>query len=252
MAKKLGNLVLKFINGAIHWFVIVKWSFKMNKFKLSMLAAVAASAVASAAVADGFYVSVGGGVAVPSKKFKIYDGNLGIDAVLDAKQKQKNRGMVQAEVGASYGDFRAGLELAYLPKQSYDITVNGTHFEGKLKNSFAMFVNGYYDVKTLSDMFHPYVTAGIGFAGNPYELKTTATTDLITTTKTIKRKSGAKFAWKVGLGSMINLNDNFALDVAYKYMDLGSVSEKNDGNIKILSGFKRTAHVFSGAVVYKF
>jgi opacity protein-like surface antigen len=220
----------------------------MNKFKIAMLSATAAAFLAPAiASAEGMYVSIGGGYASPSKKFRLYDVN---NNLLSNKHKQKSSAMVNAEFGASFGDVRAGLELAYLPKKDYKISDSGVELSGKIKNTFAMFVNGYYDINGLSEMFVPYVTAGLGFSNFKYDLNYSATDN--TQLKTgYSRKKGSSFAWKVGLGSRINVSDSVALDVSYKYMNLGEV-EGDKTTTKLFTSFKRNAHTFNGGVVFKF
>lgn len=203
----------------------------MNKIKLSMLAVVAASSVASAAVADGFYVSIGGGAAVPSKKEQVSGTNT---------FKKATIGLVQGEVGYSFGDFRAGIELHYIPRIL--TAESGAEKKPSKFNSWGSLVNFYYDVKGLSDTFEPYVTAGFGGSS----VKSTEDSALrVVGQDNINRKS--LFTWKAGLGTRVNISENIALDAGYSYLGFARMQDLSSGK-KI----KLDAHTFSGAVVYKF
>jgi len=81
-------------------------------------------------------------------------------------------------------------------------------------------MNGYYDIN-LHKTIIPYVTAGVGIARNK------AGDFVSLDTITLKGKTNTSFVWNVGAGVKYNLNRNFALDLSYRYIDLGSIKTDN-------------------------
>ena len=88
-------------------------------------------------------------------------------------------------------------------------------------DSFAAFINGYYDVCfAKAQRFVPYLTAGLGMSRNKAGKLTLGTPSA--TGRTIN-----SFAWNAGAGFKFNFNERVAIDLGYRYMDLGTT--KSDG-----------------------
>ena len=82
-------------------------------------------------------------------------------------------------------------------------------------NASTLFLNLYYDFRN-STAFTPYVGAGLGmafqYANHTFSLPGySANFDERTTT----------FAWNLGAGVAYDLTDNFAVDLGYRYVNLG-------------------------------
>ncbi|MCR5169651.1 MAG: outer membrane beta-barrel protein [Desulfovibrio sp.] len=90
-------------------------------------------------------------------------------------------------------------------------------------NTTTLFANVYYDFHNSTD-FTPYIGAGAGLAFNyagytaSYQGQDFASGDKYSTT----------FAWNVGAGCSYAFNENFALDVAYRYVSTGASSVDGD------------------------
>jgi opacity protein-like surface antigen len=196
----------------------------MNKFKIAILSATAAAFLAPAfASAEGMYVSIGGGYDVVGKKKFELEGD---------EIKRKNGTSLNLELGTSLGDFRIGGEFSHMFKEEYTFQDDKL----KLKNT-SVFLNGYYDINGLSDMFVPYVTAGFGPSHAWFEVEDEDGKK--------KKYHGVTFAYKVGLGSRVNVSESVTLDLSYRYAELGKFNKADV--VK-----KRNFHTFNGGVVFKF
>ena len=86
-----------------------------------------------------------------------------------------------------------------------------------------LFVNVYYDINT-GTKFTPYVGAGMG-AGF---IRTKGTDDM--NGGVFRANTGSKtvtnFAWNIGLGLGYEITKNVALDIGYRFADLGKVQTK--------------------------
>ncbi len=83
-------------------------------------------------------------------------------------------------------------------------------------NSTTLLANVYYDFHN-STAFTPYIGAGLGLAFNYLGFDTeynNGYSDSMDDRQT-------NFAWQVGAGVAYAINENIAVDVAYRYLDLG-------------------------------
>ena len=80
----------------------------------------------------------------------------------------------------------------------------------KLRTQALMF-NAYYDFRTCS-AFTPYISAGLGGA----RMKLSAGEKSIHQTE---------LAWQLGLGVSYKINEHFAADLGYRYIDYGNFSD---------------------------
>jgi opacity protein-like surface antigen len=110
----------------------------------------------------------------------------------------------------------------------------------------AAFVNGYYDINSYK-MAVPYLTAGLGIGSNNAGYLKTDGEALC------KGRNKTNFVWNIGAGAMFKANNNFALDIGYKYMNLGH-TKTNDGKSAYDRAGKQTirSHQVLGSLIYSF
>ena len=192
---------------------------------------------ASSAVAMGndFYGRFDVGYMISAKKFS--NGN-----AYNQGKKSKHAPVYNVGVGYKFSDdVRSEFTLSY---RDFKYEDSGTTSKQKIKN-YTLFVNGFYDFKNDST-FTPYVTAGVGYAHNKAG-------SLVDSSNTYAGKKNGSFAWNVGFGSKFNLNQNFDIDLAYRYADLGKV-KLTDADTLNLAGkaVSHKAHEITLGLIYNF
>ena len=230
----------------------------MKNISKQVLALAATTMLSYNAIAqDSYYVKGEVGVTMPQK----------VD-----KQKLKKSAIFGIEGGYKMNEnFRFGLGLNF---------ANGMKFkdDGNLKDSkvksLILETNAYYDIADFNG-FTPYLTAGVGVARNKlkgdsttavsnsessgatrgfYKSKpvsdkavpTTGDVNIVSATDSSKSLKKTGLAWNIGFGGMYNINPEFAVDLAYRYRDLGKVKINKDDSKKLKS------HNITVGVVYKF
>ena len=126
-------------------------------------------------------------------------------------EKLKDGGFIEGGVGCQFTSmFRA------------DIT-GGYHFGTGLKDKYnsldaelstaTIFANGYVDFDMFTDFVTPYIGGGVGVAFH----------DISDVKRPPLSSSGSntQFAWNVQAGLVFDVTENIALDVGYRYLDLG-------------------------------
>ena len=115
---------------------------------------------------------------------------------------------------------RAEIEFALRgnSEKSWDSHFDGDSISTKgLWNTSTLFLNLYYDIQT-GTPFVPYIGAGAGLAFNYVEYtghnNTTGEHGSVSDNFT-------NFAWNVGAGVAYNFNENFAVDLGYRFMMMG-------------------------------
>ncbi len=206
-----------------------------KKFILvSFLSATALSAAASETNKD-YYVQFNSGAAYGQKpKGDFSQGTL------------DNSAIYGFAVGYKFHEnFRADWSLDYRPgfKNSYMTSETVTDEEGKRTyitsskvkvKSLVSMVNFYYDIVTI-DKFTPYATFGLGLARNKTNNYTrTTNSDQSDPSSTVVYSKGTRteFAWKIGLGSKYEINQDFDLDLRYQYADLGKFSTGGSASLE--------------------
>jgi len=170
-------------------------------------------------------------------------------------QEDVNRKLPQSEgstvVGLAGGyDFnrkfslpvRVELEYAYLGDSSKThqfidrygpYTVSSDNFKITLGGS-TLFANGYFDFHN-SSAFTPYVGMGLGASFMSVKAKGTV---IITGPGMSATYSGSdkvtsnNFAWNLGVGVAWKATDRIAVDLGYRYANLGKVKDAGTDNIK--------------------
>ena len=113
---------------------------------------------------------------------------------------------------------RAEIEFALRgnSEKSWDsIDPKGDFLSTKgLWNTSTLFLNLYYDIQT-GTPFVPYIGAGAGLAFNYVEYTVHGGEDYSAS------ENFTNFAWNVGAGVAYNFNENFAVDLGYRFMMMG-------------------------------
>ncbi len=125
---------------------------------------------------------------------------------------------------------RAELEFALRgnSEKSWDSMFGGANVSTKgLWNNSTLLLNLYYDIQT-DTPFVPYIGAGVGLAFNytEYTVNANSPSGYINASQS---DNFTNFAWNVGAGVAYNFNENFAVDVGYRFMMLGYNEVSNYG-----------------------
>ena len=114
--------------------------------------------------------------------------------------------------GYDYGTWRLEGEFTYRVNDNKEITSGGiTDPVGGDTSSMALMVNAYYDFRTVSPTFVPYLGVGIGGARVAAEV-----TDPTTAT-TVIDDSDMVLAYQVAAGVGFVVNKQITIDLGYKY-----------------------------------
>jgi opacity protein-like surface antigen len=115
-------------------------------------------------------------------------------------------------------------------------------------------VNGYVDFASTGH-WRPYVTAGIGAAGD--HLSNNCTSCDFGTRGAARTTT--QFAWDVGAGARIDVFPDLKLDIAYRFYDLGKFQgglnnnfSRNGNNLTGNDNFTLLVHTLTLGVVYPF
>ncbi len=122
--------------------------------------------------------------------------------------------------------FRADLNTQYR-RFRYDPTSTSSMGGGTISynqkvNNYSLFVNGYADLPNKT-RFTPYVTVGVGYSHNEGKDLTVRSSAVPVASFTSSGNSNGDFAWNIGIGSRIKIDDLLDLDLSYRYLDLGKV-----------------------------
>jgi opacity protein-like surface antigen len=153
--------------------------------------------------------------------------------------------MLEAGAGWHFGHgLRLSATIGFLPSMDYSGHSNflqGTSFEGTPEDvdgtveSWTLFADAALDLAEMagwSDLpVRPYVTAGAGVAWNHLDPMVFRFPALDQTTTTPGGDT-TSFAWRAGIGLTIPLDDAVAIDIAWRYLDLGTV-ETGRGDITV-------------------
>lgn len=195
------------------------------------------------------YVRADVGAAFPEKFNKV-----------DYDKKAPKKSVVYG-VGAGYAfndQLRADVTISRMHNFTYDHqlfdSIDNIYERFKQDvNSTQFLVNGYYDIVNYCN-FTPYVGAGLGIAYN--QAKTMKNVTLGAFQKGSHRTD---FAWNIGAGVAYKLTQNFAVDLGYKYHNLGKIKSSQtvvlaDGSSEIESPFrsKLRAHAVTIGIRYTF
>ncbi len=211
----------------------------MNKFTTLLASALlVTTAFANAADMSGTYAVVEAGYAMPTDKDKtlnsVIQGYNAIEPKTTLPDSKKKPGVAVLGLGAGYKfdqNMRSDFTLNYLTnstvKYSGSQTIDTTTYSLSLKSKstvFSAMINGYYDITALSEMFTPYVGAGIGFSVINYKLSGIIENN---PKKSGSAKiTGTSFAYQVGAGTLVKISDGVDFKIGYRFVDNGKPKVK--------------------------
>ena len=138
-------------------------------------------------------------------------------------------------------NFRADASISYHPDASVNATTSASNTTSTDVNALSGMVNGYWDIATFGGMT-PYVGAGVGFAH-------LSTSDQ-TTTGGIATESGSttnNLAWSLNAGAAYDIFQNTALDMNYRFINMGEFKQSVSTTYDELS-----AHEVRAGLRFKF
>jgi opacity protein-like surface antigen len=156
-------------------------------------------------------------------------------------------GIIGAGIGYRFndhvrGDVTLGYRGWYQASESASVTGNTVSGSADIESTDGL-VNAYYDIGQFG-RFTPYVGGGIGFAYNNTRSANVALNGV--NIGQIGGDSETNFAWQAGFGTAVSILDNLALDVGYRYIDLGSAETSNTftaNNGATVSGVRQSVNV---------
>jgi len=124
--------------------------------------------------------------------------------------------------------WRADLTLGYRGDYGFTTTtgVGPSHADA---DALVGLVNGYYDFTSYAG-FTPYIGAGVGFSSNHLTPTDVAIGPL---GGSLNNDTSTQFAWQASAGVSYSLTRNWALDLGYRYLDMG---EAHTGDELTLNG----------------
>ena len=103
---------------------------------------------------------------------------------------------------------------------TYDLGVATQSIDTKIQAQ-TVFINTYVDIPT-GTPFTPYVGAGAGVAMVKTEFSDSATIPGFYRLSGTTKETETNFAWNIGAGGAFSFNENVALDINYRYVDMGT------------------------------
>lgn len=194
-------------------------------------AALMASAAAFAATPiDGWYSSVFGGYTYMPDNINITSPGLTLNrGAYDSGYHAGGR------VGFKSNPLRYEAEVTYINAKLHDLDINGirqAYVSGDTSATLAM-ANIYYDFPDMVPGIQPFLGIGLGYGWLKSSLQTTGPFGAL------GYNSGTDdvFAYQATGGFTYNFAENFALDIAYRYVgteradNLGKVFQANLGSV---------------------
>ena len=115
--------------------------------------------------------------------------------------------------------FRADIQFGTEGSRDFTGTPNPSDPAHTTIKSYTTLANGYYDIGTFGGIT-PYVGAGVGVAY--HKVSETYFTGPGAPVNRIEGKNDLSLAWALMAGASVQLSERFALDVGYRYLNMGS------------------------------
>jgi len=143
--------------------------------------------------------------------------------------------------GFDFGTYRLEGEFAYRKNNNKEVTFTGDPTEPLTGDvsSMALMVNGYYDFRTVSPTFVPYLGAGIGGARVKGKM-------IHQDSSTIVSDSDTVFAYQFAAGIGYVVSKELTLDLGYKYFATAK-PEFQDPDGKKIKGEYASHNIYLGA-----
>ncbi|HTZ01188.1 MAG TPA: outer membrane beta-barrel protein [Xanthobacteraceae bacterium] len=120
------------------------------------------------------------------------------------------------------GEYRDRAPVNFFGSYTYLGTTNIDQYQGFLKSAVFL-VNGYIDLGTW-DCLTPFIGAGVGGAWNQFADLTDVGTPSAGS-GVGNNSSKVNFAWALHAGVAYNVTKNFTVELAYRYLNYGSVTD---------------------------
>ncbi len=181
-------------------------------------AAVLASGLATAATPiDGWYSSVFGGYSyLPDNISHTYQGNVFTYGAYNNGYHAGGR------VGYQSNPLRYEGEITYIHASSDGLFVNGVNrrdTNGQISNTLAM-ANVYYDFPEMVPCLAPFAGVGLGYGWVEASMSARTPVGWVNF-----KGSDSVFAYQATAGFTFNFAENYALNIAYRYVGTDRVDE---------------------------
>jgi len=136
--------------------------------------------------------------------------------------------IMEIGIGSYFSEtFRGEISLAQRNGFKYvtTLTDNEQRYSADVE-SLTVFVSGYIDSKPISLLqtsVTPYFGIGAGVSRNKMGSVDITTIDDEVSQGNAASNTETEFAFKLALGTLINLSDNVSVDLNYQYVDLGNI-----------------------------
>ncbi|NRA73461.1 MAG: porin family protein [Rickettsiales bacterium] len=144
----------------------------------------------------------------------------------------------------------SGEVLGRFSKLKWSHTSSANDSTSQKTKFYSLFANIYLK-HSLTKLLTPYLTFGPGYTFNKSKTLTVTSVGILNPLSN-PGKDISSFAWNIGFGSMLKINNNFSADIAYRYMHLGKVGFKASGSGIPAQNKKINAHDISIGLIYKF
>lgn len=214
-----------------------------------------ASTARAAGERDGPYLRADAGISFE----KLEDFHSGSDRTNDTWNKRIGTPVVGLGFGYKLGQFRADLTFDYRLKKDLDKFLNPIPLYRRAEadiTSYGVMANGYWDIGTVS-LGHrfgdtemtltPYVGAGIGGT-----ILYTETARASQHNSFADSHEGHNFTWAAMVGAAVQVTEMTAIDVGYRYQDLGPHPDPSPLSISDIGFTDLTAHDLRIGLRYSF
>ena len=199
---------------------------RINNYFLGLLAS---SALYASAPIDGWYSEIFGGYSyLPNNLYKTLNVGTLNNASYDSGYN------IGGRIGFKSNPMRYEGELTYITADLDAFQVDSTPQSGVqgLSNTFAFMANVYYDFPGLTPSIEPFVGVGLGFASVSTKLSNQNPGSYVSI-----NNANTPFAYQATLGLTYNFTENFALDLAYRYLrttQVNTIGEDYQANLATL------------------
>jgi len=150
-----------------------------------------------------------------------------------------------------HGAFRVEAEFGLSTKEEFKMVVDGENFPNdpaQLKlGKQTFFVNAYYDFNA-TNKIKPYAGLGIGLARVKVDMNWAAENPSIPDLFFFVNESAnlRNFAWNLGFGVAYSLTDNIALDLGYRFTDMGKIDLQT---VNMVDATELGGDIFAGSTM---
>ena len=156
-----------------------------------------------------------------------------------------NSDIMEIGIGSYFSEtFRGEISLAQ--RNGFKYATTNTKADGEADTSLrykadveslAVFINGYFNAQPLSIIqtsVTPYLGVGVGFSRNKMGAVHITDVDTGVNAGYAAGNTETEFAYKLALGTLINLSDNVSIDLSYQYVDLGNIKSGTNLSFDLL------------------